>query len=139
MFRRVLVPVDFSEKYSMSLDIAVNIARHYDGDIDMLHVIETLVDVEFSELEEFYSRLERMALKSMKALAAAYMDVPVTINVTVLFGNRSQEILRYAEEREAGLIIMNSHVVNLERPTQGWGTISYKVALLSKCPVMLVK
>lgn len=139
MFKRVLVPVDFSEKYSASLDIAINIARHYQGDIDLLHVIETLVDVDFSELEEFYSKLEKRALKNMKALVAGYKDVPVTINVTVVFGNRTQEILTYAEKRKAGLIIMNSHVVDPERPTQSWGTISYKVALLSQCPVMLVK
>ncbi|MCK9229821.1 MAG: universal stress protein [Syntrophales bacterium] len=139
MFKRVLVPVDFSEKSRTSLDIAIDMARHYQGDIDLLHVIETLVDVEFSELEEFYSKLEKRALKNMNALVATHKDASPVINVTVVFGNRTQEILKFADQRKTGIIIMHSHVVDPERPTQSWGTISYKVALLSQCPVMLVK
>ena len=66
-------------------------------------------------------------------------DLPCPINITIAFGNRTQEILKHADRRETGLIIMNSHVVDPERPAESWGTISYKVALLSQCPVMLVK
>ncbi|HET58470.1 MAG TPA: universal stress protein [Deltaproteobacteria bacterium] len=139
MFSRVLVPVDFSEKCRRSLDIAVNIASRYEGSIDLLHVIETLVDTEYSELESFYRKLEREALKDMDDLVAPYRDGTVDIHTDILFGSRSLEILNYAQQRNAGLIIMNSHAVDINQSAQGWGTISYKVALLSQCPVMLVK
>lgn len=139
MFSRILVPVDFSEKCRRSLDIAVNIAGRYDGSIDLLHVIETLVDTEYSELESFYRKLERKALRDMDDLVASYRDGTADIHTHILFGNRGLEILNHAKQRNVGLIIMNSHAVDINQPAQGWGTISYKVALLSQCPVMLVK
>lgn len=139
MFKRILVPVDFSEKCSRSLNCALDIAGHYAGEVHLLHVIETLADAEFSELQNFYEKMERKALKSMDELMASCTKGSAVMTVHVTFGNRTREILRYAEQNEVGLIIMNSHVVDLEQPVYGWGTISYKVALLSKCPVMLVK
>ncbi len=139
MFKRILVPVDFSEKCSRSLNSAVNIAGHYAGEIHLLHVIETLADTDFSDLQKFYEKLERKARKAMDELMVACGTSSAVMTAQVTFGNRTREILRYAEQNQVGLIIMNSHVVDLEQPVIGWGTISYKVALLSKCPVMLVK
>jgi nucleotide-binding universal stress UspA family protein len=54
-------------------------------------------------------------------------------------GKRIQEILRFAEDLKADLIIMNSHRMDPENPAEGWGTISHKVGILSQCPVLLVK
>ena len=139
MFKRILVPVDFSEKCSRSLNSALDIAGHYAGEIHLLHVIETIADTEYSELQSFYEKMERKALKAMDELTASCGRSSSAVTANISFGNRTREILRYAEQNQMGLIIMNSHVVDLEQPVQGWGTISYKVALLSKCPVMLVK
>ena len=37
------------------------------------------------------------------------------------------------------LIILGSQKIDPARPGQGWGTTSYKVGILCRCPVMLVK
>ena len=34
---------------------------------------------------------------------------------------------------------MSSHKLDPENAAEGWGTISFKVGVLSHCPVMLVK
>ena len=34
---------------------------------------------------------------------------------------------------------MSSHKLPLRRGGENWGTISYKVGILSRCPVLLVK
>jgi universal stress protein A len=57
----------------------------------------------------------------------------------VVYGNRTRETVRYAEQNQVDLIIMKSHKVDLEDRAQGWGTISYKVSILAQCPVLLVK
>lgn len=79
MFRRVLVPVDFSEKCKRSVIVATDIAGHYDGEIHLLHVIETLVDTDFSELKDFYEKLERKAEKEMKKLLASCVSTQAAI------------------------------------------------------------
>jgi hypothetical protein len=37
------------------------------------------------------------------------------------------------------LIIMASHRIDPDRPGHDWSSISYTVAILSPCPVLLVK
>jgi universal stress protein A len=139
MFKRILVPTDFSEKSLRPLDIAVNIAEHYCGGVHLFHVVEIIQGATFDECEDFYRRLEKKARAHMGELMESFRDRGVRIEDSVAYGNRAQEILKYAEEHQADLIIMNSHRVDLGRPSEGWGTISYKVGMLCSCPILLVK
>jgi len=139
MFKCILVPADFSEKSLRPLDIAVNIAEHYSGRVDLLHVVEIIQGTTFEECEDFYRKLEMKARSRMAGLREAFRDRGVSIGETVAYGNRAQEILKFAEENKSDLIIMNSHRVDLGRPSEGWGTISYKVGMLCACPILLVK
>ena len=65
----------------------------------------------------------------------------VAIRPVVLVGDPAPDILRYATRNRVDLIVMGSHPVDPTRRAAGvgWGTTSYKVALLCTCPVMLVK
>jgi len=139
MFKHILVPTDFSEKSLRPLDIAVNIAEHYSGKVDLLHVVEVIQGATFEECEDFYRRLEMKAQSHMVELGKTFQDRGVPIRETIVYGNRAQEILKFAEANKSDLIIMNSHRVDLGRPSEGWGTISYKVGMLSACPILLVK
>jgi nucleotide-binding universal stress UspA family protein len=56
-----------------------------------------------------------------------------------VFGSRAHEIVRYATEVGVDLIVLTSHRIDLHHPSAGWGTVSYKVGILSQCPVLLVK
>ena len=44
-----------------------------------------------------------------------------------------------ANDRQADLIVMSSHRVDLEAAVQSIGTLSYQVSILCDCPVLLVK
>jgi hypothetical protein len=37
------------------------------------------------------------------------------------------------------ILVMSSHKLPLRRSGESWGTASYKVGILSRCPVLLVK
>mgnify|MGYP003749170301 CR=1 FL=1 len=139
VFKSILVPTDFSEKSHRPLDIAVNIAEHYCGGVHLFHVVEIIQGATFDECEDFYRRLEKKARAHMEGLANSFGDRGIKIENTVAYGNRAQEILKFAEEHGMDLIIMNSHRVDLGRPSEGWGTISYKVGMLCSCPILLVK
>lgn len=139
MFRQILVPTDFSKKHISALKIATSLATTYKGVIHLLHVVEIISDTTFAEYEDFYSKLEKRAQKLMSAMIASYQGEEVRIIPCIVYGNRVHEILTFIKENNIDLIIMNSHRVEMNNPAQSWGTISYRVALLSDCPIMLAK
>lgn len=139
MFQHVLVPTDLSSKNQQTLEIGVKVASLGQGKVTLLHIIELIADTAFEEFEDFYTRLEQKAQQVMESLTVPYTGGQVNIERTIVYGNRAQEILKFAEAQSVDLIVVNSHKVNPDDPTQGWGTISYKVGILAQCPVMLVK
>jgi nucleotide-binding universal stress UspA family protein len=139
MFRQILVPTDFSKKHINPLEIAANLAEKHKSTIHLLHVIEIIPDASFAEFEDFYNMLEKKAQKQMSNLMSNYKDKSVRILDHINYGNRVQEILKFIKQYQIDLTIMNSHKAKMKNPVQDWGTISYKVALLSESPVMLVK
>lgn len=139
MFQNILVPTDFSEKNKHALDIAVKIALHDKANVNLLHVIEIISDTTFDEFKDFYMKLEKRSQDVMNALVASYQGSRVEIEQKIVYGDRAEEILKFAADHKVDLIVMNSHKIDLKNPTHGWGTISYKVGALSQCPVMLVK
>ena len=148
MYDHILVPTDGTESTRHALDIAVTLHSQLKSDtpqrkITLLHVIETIADDDAEEFERFYSTLRKRAEKKMNALTGPYHAAQdtgsFTIEPAILLGSRVQEILAFAKENKVDLIILNSHKIDVNNPTQGWGTISHKVGILSQCPVMLVK
>lgn len=138
MFRKLLVPVDLTEKNRRAVEVARELALEAEGQVTLLHVIETL-DLPFEELEDFYGRLERQAQEVMGRLAEPLQAVGIPFREQVVYGKRAEEVVSWAEEEGVDLIILSSHRVNLEDPGAGWATLSYKVAILAQCPVLLVK
>jgi nucleotide-binding universal stress UspA family protein len=60
MFQNVLVPVDFTPRNQRALDAAAELAAREGGSLLLLHVIETLPHLPFSELKGFYKMLTRI-------------------------------------------------------------------------------
>jgi universal stress protein A len=139
MFQHVLVPTDFSGGSSHALDIAVNIVSQEKGAVSLLHVIEVIEDTSVEEFGPFYSKLEKRSWEVMDDMVATYKKGPIQVKPWVVYGGRVEKILEFASHHDIDLIVMHSHRIRPEDPVKGWGTISYKVGVLSQCPVMLVK
>ena len=139
MFKKILVPVDLTKKNKKALDIAVKIALHDKSKVYLLHVVETIAHTTFSEFEGFYQNLEKRANEYIDKLITPYKKNKISIEGKIVFGNRVAEILSFAGKNKVDLIVMHSHKINPEEPTENWGTISHKVVILSQFPVMLVK
>ena len=138
VFSNILVPVDLTEKNLPAVLAALELARQANARVSLLHVIET-IDLPFEELEAFYGRLEEKAAAGMEELAAPLIEANITVERCVAYGSRSREIITHAESHDIDLIVMSSRVVDPDNPTQDWATLSYKVAVLARCPVLLVK
>lgn len=142
MFRKILVPVDFTDKNEAALQSAVEIADRSHGaesEIALLHVIETIEHIEFEEMADFYRGLESRAAARLFALEERFRGQGVLLRHDTLYGKRAETIVRYAEEHGTDLMILSSHKVDRDHPALGWGTLSYAIAIVARCPVLLVK
>jgi nucleotide-binding universal stress UspA family protein len=139
MFRRILVPVDFTARSRRAVKAAARVAAVSRAETTLLHVIERIDDEETAALEPFYRKLEKAAREKMSGLLALFPDSRLSPKAEILYGKPVGEILRFAEANRSDLIVMSSHKLPLRRSGESWGTISYKVGILSRCPVLLVK
>jgi nucleotide-binding universal stress UspA family protein len=139
VFQKILVPVDLTDVHQPALEIAARLATENHGAVTLLHVDEVISEVWATEDREFYTRLEQRARDHLARLGHALGAHGVPRREEVVFGHRAPEIVRYAAEVGADLIVLKSHRIDLENPSAGWGTVSYKVGILAQCPVLLVK
>jgi nucleotide-binding universal stress UspA family protein len=137
MFHRVLVPVDLSGRSSRALEAAASLAGP-DGEVTLLHVIETL-DLPFEELEDFYQRLHDKAAQELDELIQPLSRSGVTVVQRIAYGHRLREILAHADGNAIDLIVMSSRRLDREDPSAGFASLSHQVAILAQTPVLLMK
>ena len=136
MFKRLLVPIDLSDRNARTLRTALELARQSRARVTLLHVIHRIGN---GELREFYQRLMKSSERKLNQAAKPFPTRGVGVGVEVCIGEPAVEIVRAAARLKADLIVMGSHKVNPRRRTRGWGTTSYKVGVLCQCPILLVK
>jgi hypothetical protein len=57
----------------------------------------------------------------------------------IAFGNRVEETARCAVQNHCDLVIVTAPAFDAANPAVGWGSMSYKISVLSPTPVLLVK
>ncbi|MGA3117722.1 MAG: universal stress protein [Syntrophobacteraceae bacterium] len=139
MFKNILIPSDLTERNLKAMDIAVKLAQEDSAAVTLLHVIETVEQVDSEDFDKFYRQLGARAGRKIDKLIAKYGREGITMEKQILYGRRVYEILNFAVAHGVDLIIMSSHKLDPENAAEGWGTISFKIGVLSHCPVMLVK
>lgn len=141
MFQNILVPVDFTLKNEAALTAAMDLARGAGGEVKvtLLHVIEIIEHVEFDELADFYRGLETRAAAKLYGMEERFRQAVVPVYHEIVYGKRAETIVHHAEERGVDLIVLSSHKVDRDHPALGIGTLSYRVAIVARCPVLLVK
>jgi nucleotide-binding universal stress UspA family protein len=140
MFRKILIPVDFTDKNEAALAAGAQLLEgSAEGGITLLHVIETIEHLEFDEMGEFYRGLETRAAAKLSVMQEKLTASQVSVHHEILFGKRAESIIRYAEDNGMDLLILSSHQVDRDHPALGLGSISYRIAIVARCPVLLVK
>ena len=93
-----------------------------------------------TQLSSFWFRkLEKIARQHLTLLAKVLGEQQIIWKIEILYGNRAQEIASYAAKTKADLIVLTAPRLDPDNPAAGWASLSYKVSLLSQCPVLLVK
>jgi nucleotide-binding universal stress UspA family protein len=139
MFKHVLIPVDFTSKNAAAISVASELAQQYGTEVTLLHVIETVENIPAKEMKGFYEQLERKASRNISKLRKTYFSARRGSHVSVIYGKRANEIVKFATKNSVDLIVMSSHKPNLNNPSREFGTISHLVAIIAPCAVLLVK
>ena len=139
MFQKILVPVDLSDTHEQAIEIAAQLAGESHGQVILLHVVEVIPGLWVEEERDFYERIETVARDHLTRYGRRLEEMHVPKREEIIFGNRAEEIVRYAMEMGVDLIVLSSHRIDLKNPGAGWGTLSYKIGILSQCPVLLAK
>ncbi len=137
MFHRIVVPVDLTAKSQLAVAGACR-QLAAGGELLLLHVVEKLDD-DAPEIEAFYALLERRARAALAELAERARTAGAVARTEVTFGRRVEEILAAVDREGAELVVLASHRVDPQRPFAEGLSMSYRVALLAPCPVLLVK
>jgi len=138
---RVVAPVDLSEQSALVRDHAAALATVYGASLDLLHVVEeaafpTAYGVD--PLTPAQPDVQDRAREALESLAADLDDFPNLVNTHVLAGYAARDIVDFADEHAADLLVMATHGrTGLQRFLIG--SVTEKVVRSAPCPVFTVK
>jgi nucleotide-binding universal stress UspA family protein len=141
-FHHILVPLDLTSKNDAALNIAFELAVQNKAAVSLLHVvqkIETGGELPDDETSEFYNQLRQRAASELERFSQRFLDAETACEVKIRLGDRLKEITDFADQHRVDLIVMTSHTVDSERLSETWATLSYKVSVICRCPILLVK
>jgi nucleotide-binding universal stress UspA family protein len=139
VFKKILLPIDLSQRHGQAVEVAAGLALQNGGEVTLLHVIEVIAGLSLEEEKGFFGRLEKAARHHLTELGVRLKKRQVPHKADVLFGHPVPEIVRYAKENGAELIVATSPRFDPQNVGMGWGSMSYKISVLAPCPVLLVK
>jgi nucleotide-binding universal stress UspA family protein len=142
---KILVPVDASRHSKKAVELAVDIAKKWNAEIYLLHVIRTeiITDV-FTEyvknkkvpvLDYFHKQCERF-LNSVEARVKSAKVKNVASSC--VHGDPADEILKAAIRKKADLIIMGNRGMG-KFSKKSIGSVSLKVVTYAPCTCITVK
>jgi nucleotide-binding universal stress UspA family protein len=142
--KRILVPTDFSAQAEIALKVAAQLAKRFNGEIFLLHMLELplqLVDsINGSSSQNLPEALffMKLAKKKFKKLIDEPYLKGIKVHDTVEFHQAFEGIMEVSKEHNCDLIVMGSHGANGIKEVF-IGSNTEKVVRNSTIPVLVIK
>jgi nucleotide-binding universal stress UspA family protein len=140
-FQHILVPTDFSPVSAAALEVAIEFALRFEAELVLIHAHEMpaylFPDAMMPVAPEVLRDLERAAEADLRVEAAKVRARGLSVVTRTVIGPHDSEILRYAAEWPADLIVMGTHGRTGLRHAL-LGSVAEKVVRHSTCPVVTV-
>lgn len=140
---KILFPTDFSEGSFHALPYAVDLSKHYNAKLCILHVIYDIFKATNSHIphisaDELYREIFEWAQKEMERCCVEGLRGLSNVEKVVLKGVPYEEIIRFAAEKKVDMIVMGTYGrKGLERFI--FGNTAERVVRKAPCPVMTVR
>ncbi len=135
--KTVVVPIDFSDDSFEAMDVA----RELVDEQTHLHVVHVLPVLEPNDPGVIWyniddeGRKEHASEALQKELAKRSHNA---VEVAIRFGNPGHEIARYAEDVDAGLVVLSSHGQSGLKHLL-IGSVAERIVRQAHCPVLVLK
>jgi nucleotide-binding universal stress UspA family protein len=139
---KILVPIDFSSTSLLAFEHAVNLARNFNAQLFLLHVLENSLYMHDIFLPETrvvnFQNLASIAEEKLNELgASAGKDAGINCTSLIMEGKVSKMVVRAADQVGADIIVMGTH------GSSGMeeffiGSNAERVVVNAHCPVLTV-
>ena len=141
--KKILCPLDFSACSDYALRYALGMANEFGAELKLLHVVELPFLPSYSlggvpDLSAPMEAIEQGARQRMEQLVEQCRAEHEDVDATVRTGTPFLEIVSYAEEIGADLIVAGSHGRSGLRHML-IGSVAEKLVRKAPCPVLTVK
>ncbi len=139
MIETILIPIDVAETEAgaAALELVQDLARAHDSKIVLLNVVENVPRYVASQLPTgFHPRAMTDAKTQLEDIATAH-GLAESAEIVVREGYPSTEILEYAKEIGAGMIVVASHDPGLADYLLG--SVASRVVRHAHCSVLVAR
>lgn len=142
--KKILVPTDFSDQAENALKVAAQLAKKYDAEIFLLHMLELPLELidptngdQTQNLPEsiFFMKLAHQRFDDV--LSRPYLE-GLKVHETVHFHEAFEGIMQVSKEHDCDIIIMGSHGASGFKE-MFIGSNTEKVVRTSEIPVLVIK
>jgi len=136
----ILVPTDFSDHSDKAVQYGVELAQKFGASLHVIHAYET-VPIAYGEAGyvpvETPAEVKQAATEHLNNMEIAGDD-GLSVHREVIEGHPFVEIVRYAKEKSADLIVLGTHgrgaIAHMLL-----GSVAEKVVRKAPCPVLVVR
>jgi len=142
-FDKILTAVDFSENSDFAFDYALMLAKQFQAELTVMHVINEPVDLRgFYVPNISFEQLEQEIAEGAKTMMAKFCQTRMhgftNYQSAIITGIPYEEIIRKAEEAHTSLIVLGTHGRSgLDRIL--FGSTAERVVRGAACPVLTIR
>ena len=142
-FEKILTAIDFSESSDFAFEYALTLAKQFQAELTIMHVINEPVDlrgfyVPHISFEQLEKEIEEGAEKMMEKFCQTKMGDFTRYTTAVVAGIPYEEILRKAAETGASLIVLGTHGrTGIDHLI--FGSTAERVVRSATCPVLTIR
>lgn len=137
MYDTILIPTDGSEGTDEAVRQGLELARAYDATVHALYVVDQTYPA--AQWDFTTEREEEIATRAIDAVAEEATEMNVRVEKKVRRGVPHEEIIAYAEDNDADLIVMGTHGrTGIDRFVTA-GSVTERVVRFSPVPVLTAR
>ncbi|NVN89111.1 MAG: universal stress protein [Desulfuromonadales bacterium] len=142
-FNNILIAIDFSENSTYAFDYALTLARQFNAELTVMHVINEPIDlrgfyVPHISFEQLEKEIEAGATGMMEKFCQEKMGDFRNYKTSIVNGIPYEEIIRKAKDIDASLIVLGTHGrTGLDHII--FGSTAERVVRSSPCPVLSIR
>jgi len=142
-FDKILTAIDFSENSDYAFDYALTLAKQFNAELTVMHVINEPVDlrgfyVPHISFEQLEKEIEEGAVKMMENFCQTRLGAFTTYKTAIVTGIPYEEVIKKAEEVGASLIVLGTHGrTGLDHLI--FGSTAERIVRSASCPVLTIR